>query len=235
MCEHSLRRRSSIPLDVRPVMLERLRRAGLYGRPMERREQHLWDVISKAPMSTEFAISRFFVPLLAAQNGLCEGWALYCDCDFLWLSDVAELLAIADPTKALCCVQHRYEPPEKEKMNGQVQTRYARKNWSSLMLFNLAHSAHHCLTLEMLNTVPGRDLHRFCWLSDSEIGALPPDWNWLEGSLPLVDQPPRVVHFTRGGPWMAGWEDVQYADLWRTEYRSLCARELSVPKHFGDS
>jgi len=216
-------------------MLEKLRQAGLYMRPMGRRAQQLWDVISEAPMSTEFAISRFFVPLLAAQNGLCEGWALYCDCDFLWLSDVAELLAIADPTKALCCVQHRYEPTEKQKMDGQVQTRYGRKNWSSLMLFNLAHSAHRYLTLEMLNTVPGRDLHRFCWLSDSEIGAVPPDWNWLEGSLPLGDQPPRVIHFTRGGPWMHGWEDVQYADLWRAEYRSLGAREPSVRTDLGDS
>lgn len=137
MCEHSLRSRSSIPVDVHPVMLEKLRQAGLYMRPMERRAQQLWDVISEAPMSTEFAISRFFVPLLAAQNGLCEGWALYCDCDFLWLSDVAELLAIADPTKALCCVQHRYEPTEKQKMDGQVQTRYERKNWSSLMPLQL--------------------------------------------------------------------------------------------------
>ena len=75
VCEHSLRSRSSIPVDVHPVMLEKLRQAGLYMRPMGRRAQQLWDVISEAPMSTEFAISRFFVPLLAAQNGLCEGWA----------------------------------------------------------------------------------------------------------------------------------------------------------------
>jgi len=171
-------------------------------------------------MSTEFALARFFVPLLAAKVGRREGWAVFCDCDFLWLADIAELLDSADATEALCCVQHRHEPLEALKMDGQAQTRYARKNWSSLMLFNLAHPAHERLTLETLNGVPGRDLHRFCWLSDDEIGALPMDWNWLEGSSPLgaAGELPRAVHFTRGGPWMAGWENVQFADLWRAEY-----------------
>jgi hypothetical protein len=221
VCEHSLRSRASFPVDVLPIVLDELRGAGLYTRPTERREHGLWDVISEAPMSTEFAISRFFVPLLAARAGRRDQWTAFCDCDFLWLGDIAELLASADPTKALCCVQHRHEPLEAVKMDGQAQTRYARKNWSSLMLFNLAHPAHERLTLEVLNGVPGRDLHRFCWLSDDEIGALPPQWNWLEGSSPVGDEPPRAVHFTRGGPWMAGWEDVNYADLWRKEYSKL--------------
>ena len=69
VCEHSLRSRASIPVDVSPVVLDELRRAGLYTRPTECREQRLWDVISEAPMSTEFAITRFFVPLLAAKAG----------------------------------------------------------------------------------------------------------------------------------------------------------------------
>ncbi len=223
VCEHSLRRRASIPVDVRSVVLDDLRDAGLYTRPTERRGQRLWDVISEAHMSTEFAISRFFAPLLAAQAGVRGGWIAFCDCDFLWLGDIVELLAAADPQKALCCVQHRYEPGEAIKIDGQVQAQYARKNWSSLMLFNLAHPAHRRLTIEMLNGVPGRDLHRFCWLSDDEIGALPPDWNWLEGTSVVGKEPPRAVHFTRGGPWVAGWEDVQYADLWRAEYRSVLA------------
>ena len=196
VCEHSLRSRSSIPVDVRPIVLDELRAAGLYTRSTEHREQRLWDVISEAPMSTEFAISRFFVPLLASDAGRREGWVVFCDCDFLWLDDVANLLASADSTKALCCVQHQHEPLEAVKMDGQTQTRYARKNWSSLMLFNLGHPAHQRLTLEMLNGVPGRDLHRFCWLSDDEIGALPPQWNWLEGSSPVDDRPPscRALH-----------------------------------------
>lgn len=222
VCEHSLKRSASGPVDVRPIVLDDLRRQGLYRRPTERRGGQLWDVISEAPMSTEFAISRFFLPLLAARAGLGEGWAVFCDCDFLWLGDVYELLGEAKPGKALYCVQHRYEPTETVKMDGQAQLRYLRKNWSSLMLFDLAHPAHRKLTLDLLNDVPGRDLHRFCWLADEEIGALSPDWNWLEGaSPPTTDRLPRAIHFTRGGPWMEGWRHVQHADLWLAAWRQL--------------
>ncbi len=75
-----------------------------------------------------------------------QGWALFCDCDFLWLGDVAELLKFADATKALHCVQHDYRPTETTKMDGQVQTVYPRKNWSSLMLFNCDHPSVRKLT-----------------------------------------------------------------------------------------
>ncbi len=228
VCAHSLRRRASIPVDVHGVRLDELVRAGLYTRPTERREQRLWDVVSEAPMSTEFALSRFFVPMLARRIGLHEGWAVFCDCDFLWLEDIAALLAAADPTKALYCVQHRHEPGELVKIDGQAQTRYARKNWSSLMLFNVGHPAHRRLTLDILNNTPGRDLHRFCWLSDDELGALPSRWNWLEGSSP-IDEVPAAVHFTRGGPWVPGWENVKYADLWQVEYDDLHANARYNP------
>jgi hypothetical protein len=32
------------------------------------------------------------------------------------------------------------------------------------MVFNCDHPANRALTLDLINTVPGRDLHRFCWL-----------------------------------------------------------------------
>jgi len=228
VCDFSLRRNASVPVDVHAIVLSKLRDSGLYTRPTEKRDGQLWDVISEAPMSTEFAISRFFVPLLAKNDGIKEGWAIFCDCDFLWLGDVAELVAEADPAKALCCVQHKHEPKETTKMDGQLQVLYARKNWSSMMLFNLAHPAHDRLTLEMLNSVPGRDLHRFCWLEDDEIGAVAPDWNWLEGWSPLGDKTPRVIHYTRGGPWMEGWKDVQFGDLWIQEYQRMLEAKKSA-------
>ena len=224
VCEFSLRSRSGIELDIRPIKLQELRSQGLYNRPTEFRDARLWDVISEAPMSTEFAISRFFVPLLAQHHGIKADWALFCDCDFLWLGDIAELQAEADPNKALCCVQHQYEVKESVKMDGQAQMTYARKNWSSLMLFNLRSKSHEKLTLDVLNGVPGRDLHRFCWLRDDELQPLSIDWNWLEGAYTATETPPRAIHFTRGGPWMVGWEHVNYAELWRKEFRSLSAR-----------
>jgi hypothetical protein len=52
------------------------------------------------------------------------------------------------------------------------------------MLFNCDHPSNKKLTVEMINTLPGRDLHRFCWLEDDEIGELDPGWNWLVGEQP---------------------------------------------------
>lgn len=220
-CVFSLKRRTSQPLDIEPLMLQSVRAARLYDRPTQERGTQLWDVLSGAPMATEFAISRFLVPFLdGAQTGV--QWALFMDCDMLALDDVAKLFALADPKYAVLCVQHRHEPVETHKMDGQEQTLYQRKNWSSLMLWNCAHPANRRLTLGMINTLPGRDLHRFCWLDDDEIGALPEPWNWLEGhSDPGIV--PSIVHFTRGGPWMEGWEDVQYGSAWLREYQIMYA------------
>lgn len=212
VCRHSIRRHSG-SLPIHAVVLDDLRAAGLYRRPTSKRNGQLWDDISEAPMSTEFAISRFLVPHLAGGSG----WALFIDCDMLLRTDIAELFALADPAKAVMCVQHpNYLPPEKTKMDGQLQTLYQRKNWSSCVLYNCAHSANKRLTVDMINTVPGRDLHRFCWLNDDEIGDLPISWNFLVGtSDPEIE--PDLVHFTAGGPWFEGYQDVPYADEWRAE------------------
>ena len=42
--------------------------------------------------STEFTFSRFLVPILNKY----EGWALFCDCDILFLNPIEELFALAD-------------------------------------------------------------------------------------------------------------------------------------------
>jgi hypothetical protein len=107
-------------------------------------------------------------------------------------------------------------------MDGQAQTRYARKNWSSVILWNVDHPANKALTIELVNSVPGRDLHRFCWLEDDLIGELHPKWNWLVGhSDPEID--PAIVHFTDGIPTMQGYEDSEYADEWRAELERWAA------------
>jgi hypothetical protein len=164
-------------------------------------------------MATEFAITRFLVPQLARAD-----WAIFCDGDFLWRDDVARLAALADPRFAVMVVPHDYTPTEAVKMDGQIQTSYARKNWSSLMLWNCRHPAHAALP-GLVNRWAGRRLHGFEWLDDREIGTLPEAWNWLEGhSRPAID--PRAVHFTRGTPDMAGYAGVDYADEWREVLRA---------------
>lgn len=202
---------------VHGVVLDDLREAGLYRRPTSRLDGRLYDMISEAPMATEHACARFLVPIIAG-----SGWALFTDGDVMFRRSLANLFALADPAKAVMCVHHRHEPPEGEKMDGQAQMRYARKNWSSVMLINCDHPANQRLTVEMVNEVPGRDLHRFCWLRDDEIGALPEEWNWLAGhSDPTIN--PAIVHFTLGTPDMPGYEDQPYADEWRRELRAWAA------------
>ena len=208
VCVQSLRERSPRPPAIVPLLEPHLRAIGVYRRPHERRDGRLWDPLSGAPMSTEFALTRFLAPLLSVAD-----WALYCDCDFLWRADVGELLRLADPRFAVMVVQHDYTPAETVKMDGQLQLQYPRKNWSSLVLWNRRHPAHAPLA-DIVNTWAGRRLHGFEWLDDSLIGVLPQAWNWLEGhSTPSLD--PKAVHFTRGTPDMPGYEDVRYADEWR--------------------
>lgn len=215
---HSAHRLSppDAPVAVHPVILSDLRRRGLYTRGLIRHGAgKLADAVNGAPMSTEFAITRFFLPHLAGR----QGWALFCDCDVLFRRAPAELFALRDTQYAVQVVKHRQAvKPGEMKMDGQVQTEYPRKNWSSVVLWNLEHPAHDRLTIDTLNRRTGLELHGFCWLKDEEIGELPPAWNWLEGySEPIPEPGPALVHLTRGGPWMKGWEGVDYGIEWLAE------------------
>ena len=228
VARESIKRHLTVPYPVRGVVLDELKERGLFYRPMVRRPAYpggenapclLWDVISDAPCATEFSNSRFLVYHLAIELQKQRmfdpvGWALFMDCDMLVRGNLARLFDHVNPNKAVMCVQHQHVASGTTKMDGQVQTQYGRKNWSSVMLFNLVHPSNRKLTVEMINTVPGRDLHRFCWLEDDEIGALPPEWNWLAGEQP---EPAgvKIVHHTLGSPCMPGYENAPYAAEWR--------------------
>lgn len=220
VAEHSVKRHMTREIPVYGLHLAKLQGCGLYRRPTEWRPAGdravMWDVISDAPMSTEHANARFMLPHLA-----WSGWALFMDGDVLVMDDIAPLFDALDPKYAVYCVKHRHEPPQGNKMDGQMQVRYARKNWSSFMVFNCDHPANLALTLEMVNTLPGRDLHRFCWLDDDLIGELGPEWNYLVNHTDCSIVP-KVIHYTDGIPSMAGYEDCEYANAWRAELR-LCA------------
>jgi hypothetical protein len=198
-------------IPVHALEFGELKRRGLYNRPTEEHDGRLIDVLSRRPdydgsMSTDHAIGRFYVPHLAG-----SGWALFMDGDMLVRDDIAKVFDDLDIAKAIYCVQHDHQPSGKTKMDGQVQSKYARKNWSSFVLFNCDHAANKALTPELIDTIPGRDLHRFCWLAEDEIGALDSTWNWLVGY-----SEPKVVHFTNGTPDMQGYEGAAFADEWRS-------------------
>lgn len=224
VAQATARAKASVELDIHRIALSAVQAQGLYRRPTGMLEHGYWDEISGAPMATGHAIARFLVPALCHY----EGWALFTDGDVLFRQDLAALFALADPSKAVQVVQHQYQPTQTVKMEGQTQTVYPRKNWSSVMLFHCAHPANRALTVDLVNTVPGRDLHRFCWLTDDQIGALPEVWNWLEGhSSPDLD--PAIVHHTRGCPDMPGFEHVAYADEWYAAARG-CGYRLTRPE-----
>lgn len=191
-----------------------------YRRPSERRSDgRLYDVISDAPMSTDHAIARFFIPWLCDY----QGFALFTDGDILCRANPTTLFwdAEAHPEIAVWCVQH---PPLEStglKKDREVQLPYPRKNWSSVMLFNCAHPANGALDLACLNALPGRDLHRFCWLPDEAIGALGPEWNWLVNLSKPIFQP-SIVHFTEGLPSLPEHADDPYAEEWFNWITSLC-------------
>lgn len=225
VCRASVRRHlsfhegSMVPIGA--LALDDVRQDKLYWRKTttKRRGNQLWDVISDAPMATEFAISRFLTPHLARR-----GLALFMDSDMLARVDLMDLFRLVDPKHAVTCVKHKHEPVPGVKMDGQMQTFYARKNWSSLMVFNCDHPSNRALTLDLINSVLGRDLHRFCWLNDSEIGELPAEWNFLVGhSDPSID--PKIVHFTDGTPFMKGYENAPYADEWFSVARGAHMQE----------
>jgi hypothetical protein len=209
VARHSALRNTFKPLQVKGVVLINLRTGGLYNRPTSRQGGRLWDDISNAPMATEFACSRFLVPHLAK-----TGWALFMDSDMLVRDDLFNLFSLADDSKAVMVVKHNHQPPDGSiKMDGQLQTLYARKNWSSVMLFNCGHLANRALTLNVLNTWTGRELHAFGWLRDDQIGELPARWNHLVGVNP-PDANPAIVHYTLATPDIDGHEHDPFADEW---------------------
>ena len=210
VCRDSLLSNATVPLHIVELHEPELRQAGFYDRPFHLDGDQRIDDRDGTPFSTDFSFTRFLVPAL----NLYRGWALFVDSDFLFRADVKELFDLADPQYAAMCVHHDYRPPEPVKMDGMRQELYNRKNWSSLVLWNCEHPANRFLTSKAVNFMRGSFLHGFQWIKGSQLGSIPEYWNWLEG---WSDErlEPRAVHFTRGIPTMAGYENVPHADEWR--------------------
>ncbi|CAH1422574.1 unnamed protein product [Lactuca virosa] len=205
VCRYSILKRSSIPVEIIPIKQSELRE-----------KKYFWRERGKLE-STEFSFTRFLTPFLAGY----EGWAMFVDCDFLYLGDIKDLFDLVDEKYAVMCVQHDYTPKETTKMDGAVQTLYPRKNWSSMVLYNCGHPKNKVLTPEIVNKESGAFLHRFQWLEDDEIGSVPFVWNFLVGHNRVEkDDPntyPKAIHYTLGGPWFEAWKDCEFGDLWLSE------------------
>jgi lipopolysaccharide biosynthesis glycosyltransferase len=194
---YSLRKHSSIPLDIRYLKLDELD----FSRPRDPKQ------------STEFTYTRFLVPSLCNY----QGKAVFMDCDMVCLGDIKELDDLDMTGLALRVVKHDYQPTNTVKMDGCVQTVYPRKNWSSLMLMNCAKLK--LWTRQVVETQTGAYLHRFQDIPDEEIGDLPNTWNTLD----WMDERTKLIHYTNGGPWFEQYKDHPYGAAWlkaRDEYRA---------------
>ena len=208
---HSIHARASAPVSIAPLMLSQL------GGLMTRERNSL--------QSTDFSFSRFLTPYLCG----FEGWAMFMDCDMLVLEDIAKLWALRDEKYAVMCVKHDHVPKEKTKFLGAQQTKYEKKNWSSVMLFNCAKCT--ALTPDYVNSASGLDLHRFNWLGDDDlIGEIPHRWNLLVGydqSIP-VDEVSNL-HYTIGGPYFHDYKDIDYAAEWFADRDEMLRCEQLEP------
>jgi len=202
---YSIHAHASQPVAVAPVKLSEL--AGTF-----RREANNLQ-------STEFSFSRFLVPWMAG----FQGWAIFMDCDMLMREDVARLWELRDERYAVQVVKHVHVPKEEVKFLGHTQTKYEKKNWSSVMLMNCAKCT--ALTPQFVNTASGLELHQFKWLGDDNlIGELPHRWNHLVGYDP-ADPGAALAHFTIGGPWFPDFEKCEFADEWRAARASMLSAD----------
>jgi hypothetical protein len=199
---HSIMRHASKPVEIVPVVKSHM--SAFYTRERSGLE------------STDFSFTRFLAPYLCDY----KGWAIFTDCDMLVTADIAELWALRDDKYAVMCTKHDYQPVGDTKFLGQVQTKYEKKNWSSVMMFNNARCT--ALTPEVVSTETGLFLHQFKWLgNDDLIGSLPLSWNYLVGEHQPAMRTPELIHYTLGGPYFEKYRDCEFADLWRAELARL--------------
>jgi hypothetical protein len=200
---HSILSRSSEPVSLVPLALQNLKKVFTRERnPLQ---------------STDFSFSRFLVPHLCAY----EGWSIFCDCDMLMLDDIAKLWGLRDDRFAVQVVKHDHRPADDIKFLNATQTKYEKKNWSSVILFNNARC--RALTLDYVNRATGLELHQFKWLgNDNMIGQLPGRWNHLVDYDPMLPTSEvSFLHFTEGGPYFEDYRSCGYAAEWFHEREKM--------------
>lgn len=204
----SILRRASEPVSLTPIKLQSLK-------SIFNRERNLFQ-------STEFSFSRFLTPYLCNY----QGWSIFMDCDMLVIDDIANLWKLRDDRYALMCVKHKHIPVEESKFLNQPQTKYERKNWSSVMMMN--NLKCKALTPEYVETATGLDLHRFKWLQDDLIGEIPHRWNHLvDYDEPLPIEQLSNLHYTEGGPYFEDYQSCGYAKEWFDEYKLMTSPLLT--------
>ena len=200
---------SSVPVNVLYLNRKHL--------PMYTRPRTLFE-------STEFSMTRFLTPYLFDY----KGWTLFLDNDVIVNSDIKELFDYRSDKYAVMCVKHNQRVTSTTKFLNEIQTPYACKNWSSVMLFN--NEKCKALSPDYVNTAEGFELHQFKWLESLDlVGDLPVEWNYLvdnlnetvDGNMFSNRNVPKLFHYTNGGPYYKQYENCGWKNKWIEIYHKL--------------
>ena len=210
---NSIMRNSKVRVSITPLILSQL--------PINRKIE--------PDQSTEFSFTRFLVPYLCDY----EGYAIFMDCDMLLRCDIEELMKQINPNAQVSVVKHDYVPKHEDKFLDLVQTKYERKNWTSVMVFN--NSACRVLTPEYVNNAPADELRKMQWADD--IHGLPVEFNHLVGEYE-PNPNAKIVHYTQGTPCFAKYRHCEFAKEWYDEFFALQyynrIGEYSLPQRIAE-
>lgn len=162
--------------------------------------------------SNAFTYSRFLIPAMCG----FRGHAIFLDGDMILRTDIAELWDLRRYDMGVQVVKHDYATKYPTKYLGAKNEDYPRKNWSSVVIWNCGFGGNRVLRPEYVASKPGSYLHRFAWLDDERIGALPYEWNHLTMEYPPNERA-KLLHFTVGLPGFIGYSEQEGADEWRRE------------------
>ena len=201
----SLRKHSTIALDIRYLRLNELRLNRQRG-PLD---------------SAEFTFSRFLVPHLCDYRGT----ALYLDSTALCLSDIHEIAGLPMESLALRVVNRDCWNASPSKSGATSQSTVPRNNLSSMMLLNCERLT--LWTKDVVETATIGYLDRFEDIQGNQIGDLPKSWNWLGAR----DHDMKFVYWSSAGPWLEQSGDCPHRDVWlkaRDEMRAVASHQ-SLP------
>jgi lipopolysaccharide biosynthesis glycosyltransferase len=196
VCVNSIIRHASSPVSIIPLALNVFQ---------EYKETH-------DDGSNHFIYTRFLVPYLMDFNGK----AIFIDGDMIVRDDIKKLYSLLEGGQDVAVVKHDYQTSQSKKYLGNPNHDYPRKNWSSVIVWNCGNWPNRILTPDYVQQQSGSFLHRFSWLSDDRIQALPPEWNWLPDEYG-VNHDAKILHYTLGAPCFVDYATTPMSDAWHKE------------------
>lgn len=196
VCANSIIRNASKPVAIVPVALNLFE---------DYTETH-------TDGSNNFIYTRFLIPHLM----MYQGRAIFIDGDMIVRGDITELYDSLQLGYDVAVVKHDYKTRQAVKYMGAPNQDYPRKNWSSVIVWDCGSWPNRQLTPEFVQKQPGSVLHRFAWLKDERIQALPSEWNWLPDEYG-VNADAKLLHYTLGTPCFHDFADTPQGAEWHRE------------------